>query len=113
MTDTHTPNPALNHLEDWHTRHHQQVTTAGTTVTIEHSPPGRSKASIALSFDADPRLAQLIIWDTGEAELDLIDLNTGTHTPQHHDITTTAEVDHLITEILAWIGFASHSQPST
>jgi hypothetical protein len=106
MTNTHTPNPALSHLEHWYAHHHQQITAAGMTVTIEHSPPGRNKASIALSFDAGPRLAQLIIWDTGEAELDLIDLAAETHAPQHHDITTTAEVDHLIMEILGWIGFA-------
>src|SRR5690349_7356051 len=55
------------------------------SVTLEHSPAGRSKAGIAVSFDADPRLASLIIWDTGETELDLADLHRRAHhaTPRH------------------------------
>jgi hypothetical protein len=86
---------------------------AGIATTIKYSSPEWPKASIALDFDADPRLAALIIWDTGETELDLIDLHTDTDILQHHNITTTAEVDRLLREILTWLHPDSHSQPST
>ncbi len=100
--------PVLSHLQDWYAGHHQELTATGVIVTLQHSPPGRSKASIAVDLDADPRLASLIIWDTGETELDLADLHTGAHIPQHHDISSPAEVDHLLSQILTWIG---HAQP--
>jgi hypothetical protein len=108
--DANTPNTTavLSHLQGWYADHHQELTAAGVSVTLQHSPPGRSKASIAANFDADPRLASLIIWDTGETELDLADLHTGVHIPQHHNIGSTAEVDHLLNQILTWIG---HVQP--
>jgi hypothetical protein len=101
--DTHPPDPApvLSHIKDWYAGHHQEVTAPGVAVTLQHSPPDRNKASIAVSFDAGPRLASLIIWDTGETELDLADIHSGTHIPQHHDIGSPAEVDHLLSQILA------------
>lgn len=95
--------PALRHFQNWYARHRQELAAAGVSVTLEHSPPGRSKVSIAASFDADPRLASLVIWDTSETELDLADLHTGTHIPQHHDMSSPAEVDQLLHQILTWI----------
>ena len=105
--------PILRHLNDWHTRQHGRMQAAGTATTIKPSPRKWPKASIALEFDANPRLAALIIWETGEAELDLIDLHTDTHIAQHHDVTTTAEVDRLLGEILTWLHPDSHTRPST
>ena len=115
MTDTDIADPAtiLRHLDDWYARRHQHLRAAGTGTAIKHSPPEWPKASIALEFDADPRLATLIVWDTGETELDLVDLHNAAHTAQHHDITTTAEVDGLLGGILTWLSHGSHSQPST
>jgi hypothetical protein len=95
--------PALRRLQDRYVGHHQELAAAGVNVTLEHSPPGWSKASIAANFDCDPRLASLIIWDTGETELDLADLHAGAHIPQHHDISSPAEVDQLLDQILTWI----------
>ena len=92
--------PVLHHLQDWHAGQHKALIAAGITVTLEHSPPGRDKASLAMGFDADPRLASLIMWDTGETELDLADTRTGRHIPQHYDIHSSAEVDRLLKEIL-------------
>lgn len=76
------------------------------TWSIEPSrAPDRDKASIALGLDAGPRLSQLIAWDTGETELDLADLDAGTHTPQHRIIATPTDLDELLSQQLARLSY--------
>ena len=64
-------------------------------------------------MDSPQRMTELIIWDTGEAELEFADINTGRATPQHHQIAEPNDVDDLLARQLAWLGYTTDSQPST
>jgi hypothetical protein len=82
----------------------QMVQNGDDSVTWSIEPsraPDRDKDSIALGLDAGPRLNQLIVWDTGETELDLADLDAGTQTPQHRIIATPNDLDELLSQQLA------------
>ena len=112
MTSQDTPDLAatLPRLKQWHTDHRDELTAAGLTTTLRESPPEWPKASISLEIDGGRRLSQLIVWDSGETELDLADLDTGVHVPQHRIISTPNDLDDLLSQQLTWL---RHQPPST
>jgi hypothetical protein len=61
-------------------------------------------------LDSGPRLSQLTVWDSGETELDLADIDSGKHTPQHRVISTPNDLDDSLNRQLAWL---EYQPPST
>jgi hypothetical protein len=61
-------------------------------------------------LDSGPRLSQLTVWDSGETELDLADIDSGKHAPQHRVISTPNDLDDSLNRQLAWLGY---QPPST
>lgn len=112
MTSADVPDLAaiLPRLKQWHVDHRDELTAAGLTTRLRESPPEWPKASISLEIDGGRRLSQLIVWDSGEAELDLADLDTGVHVPQHRIIATPNDLDDLLSQQLTWLRY---QPPST
>jgi hypothetical protein len=100
----------LPRLTQWYLDHHDQLAGGGVTATLRESPPEWPKASISLSMNSGPRLTQLTVWDSGETELDLVDTDTGVHTPQHRVISTPGGLDDLLSQQLTWLRY---QPPST
>jgi hypothetical protein len=92
----------LPRFKQWHIAHGDELAAAGLTTRLRESPPEWPKASISLELDAGRRLSQLIVWDSGETELDLADLDTGVHIPQHRIIHTPNDLDDLLSQQLTW-----------
>lgn len=98
----------LRQLKDWYAGHAGELTAAGLTVKLDESPPDWLKTSAWLNVDSDQHLAELIVWDTGEAEFALADTTTGQVVQEHHDIHMPAALDDLLTRLLVWVRY----QPS-
>jgi hypothetical protein len=69
--------------------------------TLGHREPGPTHR-----IAADVRL---VAWDSGETELDLVDLDKAVHVPQHRIISTPDALDDLINQQLIWRGYPSSS----
>ncbi|GLZ54484.1 hypothetical protein Acsp07_41010 [Actinomycetospora sp. NBRC 106378] len=48
----------------------------GTTLELEGSSVGYPKPMVALTLENDERIGQLVLWETGEAELSVIDVES-------------------------------------
>lgn len=96
---------ALDEFTGWMEAHRDSMTAQGLLLTPGASPPdGRDKRSVWLDVEGPEHLGRLIVWDSGEAELELADVPTGAVTAQHLRIETRADLDQALALLVAWIG---------
>jgi hypothetical protein len=98
MTDERT---VLAQLEQWFEEHQEQLSARGLSASLARSPDdGRNKPSLCLNIDSDARLGQLLLWDGGEAEVQIADVASGEVVQQHHDVTSRAELEAVLGSLL-------------
>ncbi|MFE5852451.1 hypothetical protein ACFQ61_04415 [Streptomyces sp. NPDC056500] len=91
-------------LTTWFAKNDQVLRTRGITAELRHSPEdGRLKNGAWLTVEAGNRATQIAVWNSGEAELDFVDLGSGDHRPEHRDLQTEQELHALLGSILDWI----------
>lgn len=101
----------LDELRAWFVDQQSALTLRGLTVKLGVSPEGgRDKPSLCLDIDSPSRLGQLILWVSGEAELQLADVASGEVILRHLDITSRAALDDALESLLAWVTRASNDQ---
>lgn len=97
----------LDELAQWIETHHASLTERGLLLTSGNSPEdGRPKRSMWLDVEGPQRLGRLLLWDTGEAELELADVSTGDVTAQHHQVDTRADLERAVTSLLDGVAAA-------
>jgi hypothetical protein len=91
-------------LRAWVVEQQAPLTSRGLTVKLGASPEdGRGKPSLCLDIDSPSRLGQLILWTSGEAELQLADVASGEVVTQHHDITSRTALDDALESLVSWV----------
>ncbi|WP_237330103.1 hypothetical protein [Streptomyces sp. BA2] len=76
----------------------------GITADLQQSPDdGRAKTSAWMTLETDARLTALIVWSSGEAELEYGDVATGLVRQQHRDLRTSQDLLDAIETIYEWI----------
>lgn len=70
---------------------------------INESPIDWNPRSIQWILEAPDRLGQIILWDGGEAEIDLAVIDTGEIRASHRDIGSSAELEDVLTGLLRWV----------
>lgn len=80
--------------------------------------PNYGKAVTSADFDGNGWLAQIMIWETGECELETIQTASGLVVNKHYDLESTTALDTLIEELTALlrdgtipIGAYSYTEP--
>lgn len=63
-------------MGDWVSRHEAEIVGHGTTLELDSSSAGYPKQMVALTLENDERIGQLVLWETGEAELSVIDVES-------------------------------------
>jgi hypothetical protein len=93
----------LDEFAQWIETHHASLTERGLLLASGHSPEdGRTKRSLWLDVEGAQRLGRLLLWDTGEAELELADVSSGEVKAQHHQVDTRADLERAVMSLLDW-----------
>ena len=99
---------ALDEFTRWIDTHYESLTARGFLLASDTSPQdGRPKRSMWLDLEHEHRLGRLILWDTGEAELDLADVSTGDVKTRHRQVDTRADLEEALTSFVDWIAAAA------
>jgi hypothetical protein len=91
-------------LQAWFAEHEDRLQSCGITGAIQQSPEdGRTKTSTWMTLENDEYVAVLIVWSSGEAELEYGDVATGQVRQQHRDLCTFQDLLDAIETIREWI----------
>ena len=86
----------------WIDRNRESLIARGLTVAVDPPRAGRSKTAVSLSVDARHLISQLIVWDTGEAQLMLANALSGEDSDEYRRIDSRVDLDEALAELLAW-----------
>jgi hypothetical protein len=89
----------VEHINQWIERHRSALERAGTLV-VSDSTDTRPKRAVHIAAQEADHFAEIIVWDTGEAEFGFGTMG-GMQSDEHHDLIDTVELDHLLTRFLA------------
>lgn len=92
----------LDSMTTWIDENRVSLEARGLSVAVDSPRADRSKQAVSLSVDSGHLLSQLIVWDTGEAQLMRADALSGEDTDEHRQINSRAELDRTLDELLAW-----------
>ncbi len=93
----------LDDLRAWFVTHEASLASDGYHVEFKESPLGRAKLSASVLLSSAERIAQLVIWETGEAELSMGDVSTGAVLEEHREITSEIGLRDSAETMLAWL----------
>ncbi|MEV7195335.1 hypothetical protein AB0N81_26545 [Streptomyces sp. NPDC093510] len=77
--------------------------TSGYEVTWQGAAPGRAKQGASLGVDGPERLAELTVWNSGEAQLQFGDLADGRVTDEHLRPADAAQLAAVVDRMVAWV----------
>jgi hypothetical protein len=88
-------------LARWFAENEAVLRSRGIAAELQHSPDdGRSKSSAWLTVEVGNRAMQIAVWDSGEAELDCVDLSSGDARSEHRDLHSDQELYDLLESVL-------------
>ncbi|GAA1921620.1 hypothetical protein GCM10009716_32770 [Streptomyces sodiiphilus] len=91
-------------LAAWFAEHEERLRSRGITGDVHQSPPdGRDKASTWMALEREDHIAALVVWSSGEAELECGDVATGQVRRQHRDLHTFLDLLDAIESTHEWI----------
>jgi hypothetical protein len=90
-------------LRAWFDAHRASLLGEGYQAEFTESPSGRDKQSPSVTLTSAGRIGQLVIWDTGEAELSMADVASGTVAEEHREITSGIGLRDATETLIAWL----------
>jgi hypothetical protein len=94
----------LDELRAWFTRNKSTLVAIGYHLEFKESPPDRGKQSVSVIIASAKHIAQLVVWDTGEAELSMGDVSSGNVIEEHREITSEIGLRDATETLVAWVG---------
>jgi hypothetical protein len=93
----------LDALRAWFDAHESSLADDGYQVEFAESPVGRAKLSASVTVASAHRIARLVIWDTGEAELSMGDVASAAVAEEHREITSEIGLRDAMETLVAWL----------
>jgi hypothetical protein len=93
----------ISDLRAWFEDRREALTDLGFKADFEDSPSDRAKRSAALTVASSRRIGQLVVWETGEAELSLGDVGTNDVVEEHREITSQIGIRDATETLLGWL----------
>lgn len=90
-------------LRAWFASHKAELADNGYQTDLTDSPADRAKQSASVTIASSQRIGQLVVWDTGEAELSLGDAASGVVREEHREVTSTIGLQGAIETLMAWL----------
>jgi hypothetical protein len=98
----------LTDLREWFDDRRGGLADLGLEAEFAESPPDRVKRSASLMIASPSRIGQLVVWDTGEAELTLGDVGSDELMEEHREITSRLGLQDATQTLLAWLEAGSN-----
>lgn len=96
-------------LATWCTDQAAGLRTSAISCELGTSPAdGRSKASAWVTLSTSTRLATITVWDTGEAELDHADIESGQVRPERCLLQTEEDLVLAVSGLTQWVRSSAH-----
>jgi hypothetical protein len=102
----------LTDLHDWFDDRNAGLADLGLQAEFAESPPDRVKRSVSVTIASSSRVGQLVVWDTGEAELTLGDIGSDEVVEEHREITSHIGLQDATQTLLAWLEAGSNWRAS-
>jgi hypothetical protein len=93
----------LTDLREWFDDRNAGLADLGLRVEFAESPTHRVKRSASVMIASSSRVGQLVVWDTGEAELTLGDVGSDEVMEEHREITSHLGLQDATQTLLAWL----------
>jgi hypothetical protein len=91
-------------LQAWFAEHEERLQLCGITGDVQQSPADdRTKTSTWMTLERDDHIAVLIVWSSGEAELEYGDVATGQVRQEHCGLHTFQDLLDAVESIHGWI----------
>jgi hypothetical protein len=91
-------------LETWFAEHVDDMAARGVQMSLSHSPADHPKASMSLDMDSENSVGQIVVWDSGEAEIQYGDVATGQVEHVHRDLASREDLMDALGLLTARIG---------
>jgi hypothetical protein len=86
-----------------------EMAPKGIRVDLLKSPEDFQKQSLTVILDSHERLAQITVWETGEAELEFAQVSSAEILQEHQEIAGSADLQESLNRLSAWVsGSDSH-----
>lgn len=93
----------LSELQEWFAARKAVLAASGYVAEFAESPPDREKPSATITIASARRIGQLTVWSTGEAELSMGDVTSGTVSEEHREITSKIGLRDATETLVAWV----------
>ena len=94
----------LEELEKWFNEEVGRVVRADFVAELARSPEdGRDKASMWIDLGSSERIGQIIVWESGEAEIGRIHLPTDQATPESRRFASAEDLRRTAKALVDWI----------
>ncbi|MFE0681211.1 hypothetical protein ACFW17_10435 [Streptomyces sp. NPDC058961] len=70
---------------------------------INHSPADRDPRSLQWVLESPDKFGEIILWESGEAEVSFAVIETSEVRAEHRDIASPTELEGVLTEVLRWV----------
>jgi hypothetical protein len=90
----------IDFLEAWWLSVQPFFKAAGVICRFERSPTNRPNLSCALNFRRDMQEADLLVWESGEAEFGTIEPDGSTNQQHFDDVRTPSELGTVLSRCL-------------
>ena len=83
-------------------RHHQPDWIAlSVDITVRPIDPNHGKAATGAEFDNDEWLASVLVWETGELDVDAGRKADGLVVSKHYEVDSSVQLDQVFVELVA------------
>jgi hypothetical protein len=93
----------ISDLRTWFEERRSALADLGLNVDFKDSPSDRAKRSAALTVASSRRIGQLVVWESGEAELSFGDVESNDVVEEHREITSQIGMRDATETLLAWL----------
>jgi len=94
----------LDAAEDWFRKNQDKFVSAGFEVHFSRTTDSRPKHSCAINLRKDGVESDVVLWDSGEAELGRADANGAIRQDHVEDVLSERSLDQLLSKMLRNIG---------
>lgn len=91
----------LDYIEVWWHSVRELVESAGVTARFERSPDTRPNPSCSLNLRRNDLEADLVVWESGEAELAVVEANGSVSQRHFDDLRNSRDLDAALSRLTA------------
>jgi hypothetical protein len=89
--------------QEWIDARSEKVRRSGVAMEVNNSPTDRDPRSIQWILESSDKFGEIILWESGEAEISFAVIETSEVRAEHRNITSLMELEDVLTEVLEWV----------